>query len=435
MLVDRTSFNSLNAGTGQFIFGTQRSSFRSLVQAGISDGSLVSYLAQDSLVNTQQAAWGHGVYSAPANTVSRDPSEVWVVGAAAGSGPLNFTVPPIVSLTLLASDIRSLLTSAANYYVEATGSDVTGNGSAGHPWATLTHASRFLAENVDGNNQVVTLNVGSGSFQGAAILPIVNALNVQVIGAGSANTTILDGPNDGIANFGEALTMYPTLWGVNNLTLHSNLGPGINVFGNSVAGYLGDSLFSNPVDLIFRTGTLATNGVGILNCSQPAVITAGSGLAGDNITVIMNGNNPSQGEILLINNCIFNDFAAWTVQGTPDTTTWLQCIRGAKYIVYSEASMNKVSNTPYPNVIKQGGLVGVEGRPLLGPSYFPGNGTLVLDSPSSYDGFYGSESGAGVPTTTQFPDPGSGGYYVDTNTGNVYDCFNQGGTLKKVQLI
>jgi hypothetical protein len=105
-LVDGVSFTASSSGTGSFVFGSSRASFRTLAQA-VTDGSLVdgqtvAYLAQDSLSSPIQREWGHGVYTNSTLTVSR----ATVLGTnAGGTSAVNFTVPPIVSLTALAEDL------------------------------------------------------------------------------------------------------------------------------------------------------------------------------------------------------------------------------------------------------------------------------------------------------------------------------------------
>jgi hypothetical protein len=103
--VDGVSFTAASSGTGSFVVGSSRPSFRTPAQA-VTDGSLVdgqtvSYLAQDSLASPTQREWGHGTFTAATSTVAR----TTVLGTGAGgTTTVNFTVPPIVSLTALGED-------------------------------------------------------------------------------------------------------------------------------------------------------------------------------------------------------------------------------------------------------------------------------------------------------------------------------------------
>src|SRR5215469_4189844 len=109
VLVNAVSFTAASAGTGTFAFAIARSSFRTPAQAvaqgDLANGQLVSYHAQDFVQAPTQRAWGHGTYNA--GTVTRDPNEEWSSLGSAGTGPLNFAVPPVVSFDALASDIVS----------------------------------------------------------------------------------------------------------------------------------------------------------------------------------------------------------------------------------------------------------------------------------------------------------------------------------------
>jgi len=108
-LVDGVSFTAASSGTGSFVFGSSRASFRTLAQA-VTDGSLVdgqtvAYLAQDSLSNPTQREWGHGTYTNSTLTVAR----TTILGThAGGTSAVNFSVAPIVSLTALAEDLGTI---------------------------------------------------------------------------------------------------------------------------------------------------------------------------------------------------------------------------------------------------------------------------------------------------------------------------------------
>jgi hypothetical protein len=106
-LADGISWFAASAGTGTFVFSSSRPSFLTLAQAvstgALTDGQQVSYLAQDSLSSPTQREWGHGTFSSGGNSVAR----TTVLGGTSGPGVhVNFTAPPLVSLTVLAEDIN-----------------------------------------------------------------------------------------------------------------------------------------------------------------------------------------------------------------------------------------------------------------------------------------------------------------------------------------
>ena len=94
---------------------------------------------------------------------------------------------------------RSPLLTATTFYVNAaTGSDSTGDGSAGNPWATLQHGYNFIFANLDANGNNIELRlVASAAAETGGLLVQDNVLhcpqftvnllgNVQVTGAKNA---------------------------------------------------------------------------------------------------------------------------------------------------------------------------------------------------------------------------------------------------------
>lgn len=171
-LADGISFSSASGGTGTFVYVASRSSFRTLAQAvtdgDLTDGQIVSYLAQDSLTNPTQREWGHGTFSASGNSVAR----TTVFGGTSGAGHLvNFIAPPIVSLTVLAEDLGR----ASPLNVTSSGTTSVTGGNAGD-----------VLINVNGS---VTIQLPSGASRGG------NPVSVVDIGGFAATHNILILPN------------------------------------------------------------------------------------------------------------------------------------------------------------------------------------------------------------------------------------------------
>ena len=117
-LADGVSFIASSSGNGTFVSGMSRPSFLTLAQAvtngELVDGQTVSYLAQDSLSDPTQREWGYGTFTAVSNSITRTTVLGTVSSNTAGSSsPLNFSVPPTVSLTALAEDISPTVSSMA----------------------------------------------------------------------------------------------------------------------------------------------------------------------------------------------------------------------------------------------------------------------------------------------------------------------------------
>ena len=86
--------------------------------------------------------------------------------------------------------VRTILTEDTTFYVATTGSDSTGDGSSGNPWATLQHAWDHLAATLDLAAYTLTISVGAGTFTLSTGSGWVGSGSVNIIGAGSASTTI-----------------------------------------------------------------------------------------------------------------------------------------------------------------------------------------------------------------------------------------------------
>jgi len=83
---------------------------------------------------------------------------------------------------------RIVLSVPLNVYVATTGSDSTGDGSSGNPWATLQYAYDYIQSHFDLSGQAVTINVATGTYAGVNVaIPTVGG-NVTFLG----NTTTPD---------------------------------------------------------------------------------------------------------------------------------------------------------------------------------------------------------------------------------------------------
>ena len=89
---------------------------------------------------------------------------------------------------------RIYLTGPIRLYVEATGDNVTGDGSQTAPWATLQYAVDYISRNFDFNSFAVDLNIGAGTFAGFSMYGASGTGSIYVRGAGIDITTITKGP-------------------------------------------------------------------------------------------------------------------------------------------------------------------------------------------------------------------------------------------------
>jgi hypothetical protein len=104
---------------------------------------------------------------------------------------------------------RAVLTANATFYVATTGNDITGDGSAGKPWATPQHAWNVIANTIDGAGFQAVVNIADGTYTGIAILsaPVgfqgqiwddIMSPGIQFIGNSGDKTKVTFTDSDGV---------------------------------------------------------------------------------------------------------------------------------------------------------------------------------------------------------------------------------------------
>jgi len=78
---------------------------------------------------------------------------------------------------------RQVLAATLDLYVSTSGSDVTGNGSIGAPWATLQFALDYISTSLDFGGQNVNLHiVDPGTYVGASVKSMVGGGQLNIFG-------------------------------------------------------------------------------------------------------------------------------------------------------------------------------------------------------------------------------------------------------------
>lgn len=105
------------------------------------------------------------------------------------------------SVTAIQANIRTRLTSNTTYYVSTTGSDVTGTGAVGNPWATIQHALLIISTTIDDGGFAISVSVANGAYSGPVFVPPMyggpnNAAVLNIIGnTGSPSSVTLTSTN------------------------------------------------------------------------------------------------------------------------------------------------------------------------------------------------------------------------------------------------
>ncbi len=92
---------------------------------------------------------------------------------------------------------RTVLAAPLTLYVAPSGSDTTGDGSVGTPWATPQFAAQWLQRNIDLGDETATIHLGSGTYtSGVQVLApfvggfgakfAVEGMKLTVAGSGDA---------------------------------------------------------------------------------------------------------------------------------------------------------------------------------------------------------------------------------------------------------
>lgn len=157
--------------------------------------------------------------------------------------------------------IRTILTAKTEFYVATTGND-SNPGSLASPWATIQHAMNFISGNIDCAGFLARINVGSGTFVGVGLKQVVGG-PLEIKGNGVANTFIGNGPNDGVFNKQECVSVYPAtgcqFW-LNQMTLKPTAG--------SINGMIFE--LTGPNEIIYGEDQDGAGAAGALNFDNTA---------------------------------------------------------------------------------------------------------------------------------------------------------------------
>lgn len=276
-LFDRVRVNVSTSGTADFVITTAVAGFRTPADAGVADGTPVTYTAQSS--DLLQWEVGQGFYVAATTTIQRSN----VSSSSNANALVNFTASPVVFLDAVASDIEALSFSTTakvgdsrlNFHVLG-GLINTSTGPAVTPNDTFN-----LVDNA--TNYVGVVNVGAtGVWQNSTTSFTPGHFNWpawQVVVAGGIITSLTD--------MRTGAAVLPSGAGSGTIS-QLNAGAGITLTPNPIVG---------PTGTIANAGVLTINaGAGINSTggqnptiSNSAVLTVS---AGTNVTVTGTAQNP-----------------------------------------------------------------------------------------------------------------------------------------------
>lgn len=338
------------------------------------------------------------------------------------------------------SGVRTTLAANVSYFVSATGSDSNGGtNSSTDAWATIQHAVSFIAANIDFGANTVTINIGAGTFTGFGLPSFIGGGNCLIYGAGSALTTIINGPNDGLLNGGEPFSVFvpnSTIIFANGFTLAFNhtlpniVSASFDVFAPVNVNFYHTPDFVADVKIDFTNVDSGHTGIWI---DFPG------GVIADNGWSIIGGGATVFAALLVENNSVYGlgqTGNTWTITGSLTCSqAFAQADTGGKIdpITLTPMSGAGVTGKRF-NLIGSGSIQSQNGPNTLGPNFFPGNAAGTSDGSSAYDGYFGVTAKSGLPASTDLS-AGMQGVFKDTSGGGVYLAYNDAGTIKKVALV
>ncbi|MGA7720279.1 MAG: right-handed parallel beta-helix repeat-containing protein [Ignavibacteriaceae bacterium] len=288
----------------------------------------------------------------------------------------------LVFLVLLSTAVTGIL-QAASYYVSTSGSDVTGTGSNGTPWATITYALTQV-------NSGDIINVAAGTY----IEDIIVSLPVTISGAGAGSTFIVatDGNStdlifktNGATVSGFTLTHNYTpaelsAWNFNNNGVDFNSGSGntltnctvtLNrngIYINNTPSNSSSNIISNNLITNNRTGINMTN---ILDYLQITGNTISNNWT-EGLVTYANANVTNYSNVTVSGNIFDNNWYeevtvkwAYSNNGTLDVTNNTFTDNPVTYSTSADTSLDEPSFTSQkPNVTGIGGTATEPANPL-----------------------------------------------------------------------
>lgn len=327
--IDGVSFTAASTGTGSFVYGASRASYRTMAQSqtdgDLSDGDIVPYFAVDSLTGPTQREWGYGTYSAGGNSLTRS-----VINGTSGKGvTVNFSTAPIVTLGILGEILASLsvpvetsnpstifTTNLAAWYKADAGVTVSGSSVTG--WADQSGGSHNLTVGAG----LTSPNYSSQLFNGEpGITFFKNTNNLQV-----PSVTLISGT--AAAFF---MVFRPWYWLQTNPRMLGYYAPPTYLDYNDPTGF---AFEPNRTNGLFGIEHNSTSPLDVINPGPGTCVRAGLVFDGTNFSIYVNNNLVGQvalsftfgaSKTLSIgkggdNGAIFDIFELAVINASPTTT-------------------------------------------------------------------------------------------------------------------
>lgn len=290
---------------------------------------------------------------------------------------------------------RLLLAGPQSYFVAVTGSDSNDGLTPATAWATIQHASDFISSNLDFGGFQVTINIGAGTFVGVEFRSTAGGGTFYFKGAGSASTTVTNNAVTGFGCFSIGVTPIAVV-NVDNMSIDCG-----NTFGGIFLAA------SAQIQLATPTAAFLVNDLAFINSNPNGNVCVWStnlglvtsGLPGLPIKVT----GTYQNIIFVQQVGQFNNFASWSMVGTPSfSDAAVTAIDNSTYIAstantFSGAATGARFRASTDSTIDNsfGGIHDAAG------TFFPGNSPGIINAGGQYTGITDyTGNAAGLPTAT-----------------------------------
>lgn len=348
-----------------------------------------------------------------------------------GTAPNDPTADPLrTAFQKINANVRTKLIEDTTFHVATTGSDITGDGSSGAPWATLQHADAVLAVSYDMNGFTATVQIADGNYVGFLMSAPFGGGVIKWNGNASDHTlvNITENPNFAGSCVGVLQPCGAFALSIGNVNIKGPLSTdqfyifatngGILTVGFYDGGTVG---FSNATNGdAFNAG--GEQGGGQIIVVDNIVVDGTGGAAWDYFA------KAEEGGMIFYN-------AATTFVNSPTFNTLVYAKQGGYINAYFEA-VATFSGTVSARSFECDSFGRIDTN-NAGLNFFPGDAGLIGPQ-GIYDNIVGPIQSlaiqkSGIPATGDLV-AGQCGVFKDTLGGGVYLAYNDAGTVKKVAL-
>lgn len=296
---------------------------------------------------------------------------------------------------------RTRLTADTDYHVATTGSDTTGDGSVGGPWATISKAVSFVEDEIDCNGFQPRIKVADGDYPEYLQLGNLTGLSGDFYYDGPGNVSYPSATIEGNFTTPANVTIAPTsnpdglFFGIlaNGPTSRWRLG-GITAdlsgitFGENLGAMDGALLhIINSIKTITSSGGTETK---VIYCLEKGTVRVGY-----EVVFVVSGN---------FQNFIYAFFTGY-VDFEPDTLTFLGTPTATDCVIQSSQSSLVIfyANTITATITGKrfnGAIAGNIFTFGSGLTFVPGTVAGTLDATSGYDDIQGPLPNVGTATAS-----------------------------------